>query len=81
MKPCIACPFNDGLTAEATQGQNYGCLPTPDDMLQLAKRGIALSCHDNEKAVCTGLREHADVSNCTLLPYCEWYHNPPREKP
>jgi ribosomal protein L32 len=75
-KACIACPFNDGLTAEATQGQNYGCLPTKQDMLSIFdSRGVAMSCHGCEKA-CFGLVERRPgADKAPVLLYDDWYHN------
>lgn len=35
---CPGCPFNEGLTDEASQAQNYGCLPTAYDIIRLNRR-------------------------------------------
>ncbi len=54
-KPCLACPFNDGWTEEATRVQNLGCLPTSGEMLtHFDKTGKAMTCHDTDKP-CRGL--------------------------
>lgn len=72
--PCIACPFNDGLTDEATQGQNYGCLPSPTDMLKLwDEQQIALSCHGKQDIACRGLAATRNVTNGEILAYGKWY--------
>ncbi len=74
-KPCIACPFNDGLNKEATIAQNWGCLPTASDMIKtLDEEGIALSCHDNNRKACRGLASVRDVSDAKVKPYTDWYH-------
>ncbi len=74
MKPCSACPFNDGLTEEATIGQNYGCLPTKQDMIELMQQqGTALSCHNTLTVACVGLTEAVDTSKAKVLSYSDWY--------
>lgn len=72
---CLCCPFNDGLNEEATQAQNYGCLPTSDDMIRMFdETGVALSCHENNTVGCNGLRQYTGVSKfSTVKSYEEWY--------
>lgn len=76
---CAACPFNDGLTEEACVAQNYGCLPTAQDIVELKRRsGQNWACHDDETRVCAGLchaaREHGlDLSQGGLVRYSSWY--------
>lgn len=72
--PCSACPFNDGITEEATQGQNYGCLPTKQMMLDLYDfHGIVLSCHDHQNRPCSGLSEKRLCTGLPVLPYSKWH--------
>ena len=73
--PCIACPFRDGYNEEATQAQNWGCLPTKEEMLrQVDEDGTALSCHNDTKP-CRGLAEHRDVSELPVRTYSSWYRD------
>ena len=72
--PCIACPFNDGITEEATIGQNYGCLPTSQDMIERFDLvGEALSCHENDCLACRGLSAVRKTGGVTVAPYSGWY--------
>lgn len=76
MKPCLACPFRDGENEEATMAQNYGCLPTAQEMIDRAdQRGEAMSCHNNDRRACSGLARHRDVSGLKVKAYSEWYRN------
>lgn len=53
---CITCPF--AYTDESEQIQNYGCLPTPHDIIQMKREsGHNWSCHANDQIVCQGLKE------------------------
>lgn len=73
MKSCNACPFNDGLNEEASQLQNYGCLPSKQDMVDIFdKTGVALSCHDNTKP-CRGLASVRNIDVNKVLDYSNWY--------
>lgn len=78
---CPACPFNDGLTEEASQAQNYGCLPTAGDIVTLKRTsGQNWSCHDDESKVCSGLCHRAKSENLNLaegglIRYSSWYHH------
>lgn len=57
-KPCITCPFNFS-SEEAEQVQNYGCLPTPTDIINLKKKHNAnWACHYSDSSnlkTCGGL--------------------------
>lgn len=71
---CQGCPFNDGLTEEACEGQNYGCLPTPQEMISIHERyGVSLSCHDRQHMACVGLAELVDTSEDEVCAYSDWY--------
>lgn len=71
---CLGCPFNDGLTEEASIAQNYGCLPTANEMIErFDKSGLALSCHEESKIACRGLSEVRDTQDSEVLGYPEWY--------
>lgn len=76
-KACIACPFRDGETLEATQGQNWGCLPSMQEMIEgVEKRGLALSCHDNDKEVCRGLIEaKPEAALQPIKVHEDWHRN------
>ena len=75
-RPCVACPFRDGETEEATLGQNYGCLPSRFDMVEMFdENGTAMSCHENDKKVCCGLASVRDVSVAKVKAYSDWHHN------
>jgi hypothetical protein len=74
---CSGCPFNDGLTEEATHAQNLGCLPSKSEMLRILRdKQIALSCHMNKDIACIGLsKTEPDLcKTATVLDYNEWYH-------
>lgn len=77
---CASCPFNDPFTAEAAEAQNYGCLPTGYDIIQIKRRsGQNWACHDDETKVCAGLCHQAadaklDLSQGNLVKYSSWYH-------
>jgi hypothetical protein len=75
-RPCVACPFRDGENEEATTGQNYGCLPSSFDMVEIFdSSGVAMSCHDNDKKACRGLAAVRNVTNAKVKAYSDWYHN------
>lgn len=60
MKPCTTCPFNDGITDEASQAQNYGCLPTRFDMMKhFDQKGVSISCHNSAHKRCIGYYKSA----------------------
>ena len=73
---CEACPWNH-YSEEAQRAQNYGCLPTPQEMLRLnEEEGQALSCHSNGSCVCKGLAAHLkEMGNrpAKLKTHKDWY--------
>jgi hypothetical protein len=77
---CGGCPFNAGMTEEAEMAQNYGCLPTPGEVVELKRTtGANWACHSDETKVCAGLchaaePEQLDLSQGGLLRYSTWYH-------
>jgi hypothetical protein len=55
---CLTCPFND--TEESIQAQNYGCLPTPQDIMNGKNfANKEWRCHSDESLICGGLAEHS----------------------
>lgn len=77
-KPCNGCPFLDGITDEASQNQNYGCLPTSFDMLQhFDERGVSISCHRKGDLLCGGLLERRpDAINKPIRDQQDWSNTP-----
>jgi hypothetical protein len=77
--PCETCPFNDGLNEAATVAQNYGCLPTRHDIIDIKKTtGKNWACHGDETRICGGLAQAAkeaglDISVGPLIKYSNWY--------
>ena len=75
---CEACPFS--WTEAAETAQNLGCLPTPQDVLRMARdKGRPWGCHEDEAKVCRG---YASVAVQVGLPihgdtirYSRWYHD------
>lgn len=75
-RSCATCPFRDGETEDATTAQNYGCLPSWFDMVEMFDlNGIAMSCHGNDKKACQGLAGVRDVTNVKVKAYSDWYQN------
>jgi len=63
---CNSCPFNY-CHPESDQAQNYGCLPSSKDILDLKdNEGHNWACHSNPKRVCQGLAEHRDTTKGKL---------------
>ena len=75
-KPCSGCPFLDGITDEASQNQNYGCLPSNGDMLRhFDQKGVSISCHRKGDLLCGGLLEHRpEAADKPILDYTNWYN-------
>lgn len=72
---CNGCPFNDGFTLEATQAQNWGCLPTQEDMVsKWDNEQVALSCHEHNNKPCKGLVNfRPEAAFGKVLSYSNWY--------
>lgn len=74
---CVGCPFE--TTESSEQAQNYGCLPTPGDIIRMKRdTGHNWACHDDASKVCAGLcheaRDHQlDLSHGNLISYETWY--------
>jgi len=50
---CIHCPF--AMTDESAQAQNYGCLPTPTEIVELKRdHNVNWSCHEDSTKLCGG---------------------------
>ncbi|MED1125288.1 hypothetical protein [Bacillus atrophaeus] len=85
---CTTCPF--AFTDESEMVQNYGCLPTPYDIIQMKRKtGHNWGCHSNEKIKCHGFEAHVkeaqqkkymddmsdiDLSKGGIISYETWYH-------
>lgn len=51
------CPF--AWTEESAQIQNYGCLPTPYEIITMRqKHGKTWACHSNQDKPCLGAIEY-----------------------
>lgn len=74
MYKCNDCPFNDGVTEEACQAQNWGCLPTKEEMVRIHEHyGVSLSCHERQYMACIGLSEVVDTDEDKVCSYSDWY--------
>lgn len=85
---CECCPF--AFTDASEEVQNYGCLPTPYEIIQMKRKsGHNWSCHSNEKKICRGFVTHVeeakkykwredlsdiDTSKGNLISYETWCH-------
>lgn len=67
---CITCPYNF-FSEESERVQNYGCLPTPYEIIQLKKEtGANWCCHyTNQETglkICSGLIEYNERNKLNL---------------
>ena len=77
---CTTCPF--ALTEESERVQNYGCLPTPSEILRIKRdHGLNWHCHGDldEKKMCAGFVEAArelglDPKQGEMASYSNWYN-------
>lgn len=75
---CVTCPFS--YNDEANQAQNYGCLPTRYDIIEMKKKsGHNWACHYDETILCGGFarylideRSDLDVKEGGLISYDDW---------
>jgi hypothetical protein len=75
---CLTCPFSVNEWAE--QAQNYGCLPTNIQILDMARAaGRPWGCHYDESRVCKGYASVAKLIGFPVsgapLSYSAWYHD------
>ncbi|MFP7486270.1 hypothetical protein SFC65_19090 [Priestia filamentosa] len=76
---CVTCPFS--FSEEAEIVQNYGCLPSAYDIMQMKeKSGHNWACHGNETVLCQGFADHIkqyrsdlDINKGNLISYEIWY--------
>lgn len=74
---CETCPFS--CSPEAEQAQNYACLPSPFEIMQIkAETGKNWSCHHNEDRLCAGFarecRERGiEYRGAESTTYERWY--------
>jgi hypothetical protein len=61
-----SCPFA-WWTEKSSQAQNYGCLPTPLEIVTMrVKYGKTWACHDDPTTPCIGAIEYLKEKN---IPY------------
>jgi hypothetical protein len=66
-KSCPGCPF-DFCSEDSERAQNYGCLPSPYEILtDMKKTGKNWACHDNPKKICRGLASFIKDENKSEL--------------
>jgi len=73
---CDDCPWNF-YSAGSQMAQNYGCLPSPQEMVRINdEEGYALSCHENKSCICKGLAAQLKKNGKRigmLKPHSDWY--------
>lgn len=76
-----ACPFS--FTEQSEIAQNYGCLPTPYQILEMKwKHGKTWACHSNPDKPCLGaikyFEKHGLIAKTTdkelLTENSDWHH-------
>lgn len=84
---CRACPF--AFTDESERIQNYGCLPSPYEIMQMKKNtGHTWGCHEDDEAKtkCRGFMEYMkllekcgkegfDFDIGGIIKYKTWVHD------
>lgn len=62
---CECCPF--AFTDASEEVQNYGCLPTPYDVIQMKRESghnwACHSCEEDNLHICKGFIEHVKWMN------------------
>lgn len=77
---CMSCPFSH--SDEAEMAQNYGCLPTPKQIIEMKeKSGHNWACHSDATVLCGGFakyikrnRPDLNISEGQLISYETWVH-------
>ncbi|MCY8256943.1 hypothetical protein MOB73_02235 [Bacillus spizizenii] len=77
---CMSCPFSHSYEAE--MAQNYGCLPTLKQIIEMKeKSGHNWACHSDETVLCGGFakyikrnRPDLKINEGQLLSYETWCH-------
>lgn len=77
---CMSCPF--AHSDEAEMAQNYGCLPTPQQIVEMKeKSGHNWACHSDETVLCGGFakyikrnRPDLNINEGQLISYETWDH-------
>ncbi len=76
---CDACPC--AFTEKSEQVYNLGCLPTPHELIEIAKNGKNWCCHEDENKACVGFAifcKENDIEYNKDLPlasYRGWYYD------
>lgn len=76
---CEHCPF--AFTEASETVQNYGCLPTPQDIMQMkARDNINWECHEHAGRLCAGFAVECaergiDIKSGRAGSYVRWYHD------